>query len=107
MTKHRSEHVTRRTEPGGLRTTGTPVEGAARWSGRHCPTMSTDGGGGNVDNPVSAESFEQDPEMKVPAAAGAGDEMDKSAQIARMTFARFGTTPTNWQYVYFPVCCLA
>ena len=81
--------------------------GGAGASQRHCPTMSTDGGGGNVDNPVSAESFEQDPEMKVPAAAGAGDEMDKSSQIARMTFARFGTTPTNWQYVYFPVCCLA
>ena len=59
-----------------------------------------DDGGGNVDNPVSAESFEQDPpEMKSPAAVGVVSD-DNPSQIARMTFARFGTTPTNWQYVY-------
>jgi hypothetical protein len=64
-----------------------------------------DDGGKNVDNPVSAaSSFEQEPsEVNSPAAAaGVASDVDNASQMARMTFARFGTTPTNWQYVLPP-----
>ena len=78
--------------------------------------------GANVcDNPFSVSarsSFEQEPTAELrtsaaaagPAVASDVDVDNATSQIAKMTFARFGTTPTNWQYVHElpPVCaCVA